>query len=94
MKKIAALVALSAALATPAWATDKTVTLSVPGMTCAACPITFKTAFSRVPGVKKVVVHFNQHDAVVTFDDAKTQPAALTKATTDAGYPPSIKQGG
>lgn len=94
MKKLIALIALSAALATPAWAADKTITLLVPDMTCAACPITVKTALSRVPGVKKVVVHFSQRDAVVTFDDAKTQASALTKATADAGYPSSIKQGG
>ncbi|MCR2721459.1 mercuric transport protein periplasmic component, partial [Salmonella enterica] len=44
MKKLAALVALAATLATPAWAAVQTVTLSVPGMTCAACPITVKKA--------------------------------------------------
>ena len=94
MKKLITLIALSAALATPAWAADKTVTLLVPGMTCAACPITVKTALSRVPGVEKVVVHFSQRNAVVTFDDAKTQATALTKATADAGYPSTTKRGG
>lgn len=94
MKKLIALIALSAALATPAWAAGKTVTLSVPGMTCAACPITVKTALSRVSGVKQVVVHFSQRDAVVTYDDAQTNAKALTEATANAGYPSSIKQGG
>ncbi len=92
MKKLAVLVALSAVLSTPAWAAMKTVTLSVPGMTCAACPITVKTALSRVKDVEKVVVHFDQRDAVVSFDDAKTNVHALTQATTDAGYPSSVKQ--
>lgn len=92
MKKLIALIALSAALATPVWAAEKTVTLSIPGMTCAACPITVKTALSRVPGVEKVVVHFRQRDAVVTFDDARTNTKTLTKATADAGYPSSVKQ--
>jgi len=51
MKKLAALVALAATLATPAWAAVQTVTLSVPGMTCAACPITVKKALTKVGGV-------------------------------------------
>ena len=40
MKKLTTLtilIALAAALSAPAWAATKTVTLSVPGMTCAAC---------------------------------------------------------
>jgi len=29
---------------------------------------------------------------VVTFDDAKTNAVALTKATTNAGYPSTVKR--
>ena len=32
------------------------------------------------------------HRAVVAFDPAMTTPELLTKATTDAGFPSSIKQ--
>jgi mercuric transport protein periplasmic component len=92
MKKIAALIALAAVLSVPAWAATKTVTLSVPGMTCAACPITVREALSRVAGVEKVEVHIKQREAIVTFDDAKTHPNALTQATANAGYPSSIKR--
>ena len=35
MKKLVALLALTVALSAPAWAATKTVTLSVPSMTCA-----------------------------------------------------------
>ena len=87
MKKLAALVALAATLATPAWAAVQTVTLSVPGMTCAACPITVKKALTKVEGVSQVDVSFDQREAVVTFDDAKTTIQKLTEATTNAGYP-------
>jgi mercuric ion binding protein len=31
-------------------------------------------------------------EAVVTFDDAKTNVGALTKATADAGYPSTVKK--
>ncbi|BBM05540.1 hypothetical protein HAALTHF_21450n [Vreelandella aquamarina] len=41
MKKLFASLALAAAVA-PVWAATQTVTLAVPGMTCATCPITIK----------------------------------------------------
>ena len=92
MKKLAALVALAATFATPAWAAIKTVTLSVPGMTCAACPITVKKALTKVEGVSRVDVSFDKREAAVTFDDAKTSVDALRKATTDAGYPSELER--
>jgi len=75
------------ALAAPAWAASKTVTLNVPGMTCPACPITIKKALSKVNGVSKVEVSYEKKEARVTFDDAKTDTKSLVKATTDAGFP-------
>lgn len=92
MKKLAAFVALAAIVATPAWAARQTVTLAVPGMTCAACPITVKKALSKVEGVSQVDVSFEKREAVVTFDDAKTTVQKLTEATTNAGYPSSVKR--
>ena len=89
MKKLFAILAL-AAVAAPIWAATQTVTLSVPGMTCAACPITVKTALSKVEGVSKADMTFEKREAVVTFDDAKTNVQKLTKATEDAGYPSSL----
>ncbi len=74
------------ALAAPAWASPKTVILNVPGMTCAACPITVKKALEKVSGVSKIGVRYEKKQVVVTFDDAKTNSDALVKATTDAGY--------
>ncbi|MBU2804553.1 mercury resistance system periplasmic binding protein MerP [Acidithiobacillus ferridurans] len=93
MKKIAILLALSAALSAPAWAETETVTLSIPGMTCGACPITVRTALQRVPGVEKVGIDEAKKQVIVTYDDSKTNVQALTRATKDAGYPSSIKQG-
>lgn len=81
-----------AAVVTPVWAATQTVTLSVPGMTCAACPITVKKALTKVEGVSKVDVTFEQREAIVTFDDARTNVQALTKATGNAGYPASLKK--
>ena len=71
----------------PAWASPKTVTLNVFGMTCEACPITVKKALQKVPGVSKIDVLYERKQVVVTFDDSKTNTDALVKATTNAGYP-------
>lgn len=76
----------------PVWAATQTVTLAVPGMTCAACPITVKKALSKVEGVSQVNVTFEKREAVVTFDNAKADVQKLTKATEDAGYPSSVKR--
>lgn len=91
MKKLIVFVALASALITPAWAATQTVTLSVPGMTCAACPITVKKALTKVDGVQKVEVSYLKLVAVVTFDDNRTSVEALTKATENAGYPSAVK---
>jgi mercuric ion binding protein len=92
MNKLIAILALAALLTTPAWASTQTVTLSVPGMTCAACPITVKKALTKVEGVSEVDVTFEKLEAVVTFDDTRTNVQALTEATTNAGYPSSVKK--
>lgn len=92
MKKLLALFALATLAAAPALAATKTVTLSVPGMTCAACPFTVKAALTRVAGVTKADVSFEKREATVSFDDARTNVQALTKATENAGYPSSEKR--
>ena len=90
-KKLFTSFALGVLIASPAWAVTQTVTLSVPGMTCAACPFTVKAAFSKVEGVSKTDVQFEKREAKVTFDDAKTSVQALMKATGNAGYPSTLK---
>ncbi len=82
-----AVFALSTALSAPAWAARQTVTLSVTGMTCAACPITIKKALNKVEGVENIKVNLEKKEALVTFDDAKTNVQALIEATKNAGYP-------
>ena len=76
-------------LASPisAFAAARTVTLSVPGMTCPVCPITVRQALRKVPGVEKVDVRYVKREALVTYDDARTNVTALTRATAEAGYP-------
>lgn len=80
-------------LADPAFAALRTVTLSVPGMHCAVCPITVKKALQKVPGVRQVDVSLERKEAVVTFDDTKTTVRALEDATFAAGYESVPKSG-
>ena len=87
----AALFGISLLISPAAYSAERTITLAVDNMYCAACPITVKGSLEAVPGVVKAVVSYANRTAVVTFDDQKTTPAALMAATAHAGYPSSIK---
>jgi mercuric ion binding protein len=87
----AALFGASLLISSAALAGEKTVTLAVQNMDCAACPFTVKSSLQAVPGVTKAVVSFADKTAIVTFDDAKTAVPALITATTNAGYPSAPK---
>ncbi len=91
MKKFVLASILVFAFTSSAFAAVRTVTLSVPGMYCAVCPITVKKALEKVPGVTRVNVSFEKKEAVVTFDDAKTTIRALEDATFEAGYESAVK---
>ena len=92
MNKLIRTIAMAACCSVSGVAATKTVTLSVDGMTCAACPITVKKALDKVNGVEKVDVSLEKKEAVVTFDDAKTKVAALLYATKNAGYPSTVQR--
>ena len=92
MKKPLVTAAVLSLLMAPAWASNQTVTLSVPGMDCPVCPITVKKALTKVGGVTKVDVNFDKRQAVVTYDDARTNTGALTQATKNAGYPSTVME--
>ena len=89
--RFAAAFGFGLAASSSAFAAEKTVTLAVQHMTCAACPRTVKASLQAVPGVTNVVVSAEHKTAVVTYDDSKAQVEALVKATTNAGYPSAPK---
>ena len=70
----------------------QTVTLDVPTMNCATCPITVKKSLKNVEGVSEASVTYGTKLAVVSYDDTKTNVEALIKATTNAGYPSTLKK--
>jgi mercuric ion binding protein len=74
-----------------ALAKSQTVSLNIPTMDCATCPITIKAALVKVPGVSKVRVSYDRREAVIVYDDSKATVTDLKKATEDAGYPSMLK---
>lgn len=89
MKNLFAAITI-AVVAIAANADTRTVTLALPSMDCPVCPITVKKALTQVPGVSQASVNFDKRQAVVTFDDVKTNLAALTQSTRNAGYPSTV----
>ena len=74
-----------------AMAADRTITLSVKNMDCAACPSIVEASLQAVPGVARVAVSYKDRTAIITYDDAKADLNQLTSATTKAGYPSAPK---
>ena len=94
MKPFLAAAAVAAAVlaASATVAGERSVTLAVDGMTCAACPYIVKQALAGVSGVRTVAVSFPEKKAVVTYDDGKTSIAVLTAATTNVGFPSRVME--
>jgi mercuric transport protein len=65
---------------------NQDVTLSVTGMTCAACARTIERTLQRVPGVEQASVNFATSRASVQFDPQTANVPALVKAVRDVGY--------
>ena len=93
MSKLLAQAAFAAGIiASPAaMAADRTITLAVKNMGCAACPSIVKGSLEAVPGVAKVVISYKDKTATIIYDDVKADVNQLTSATTKAGYPSAPK---
>ena len=70
----------------------RTVTLDVQKMDCPLCKITIRKALEKVPGVTSASVDYEAQTATVTFDPQQVNLEALTVATTNAGYPSTVRQ--
>ena len=64
----------------------ETVAMKVQGMTCNGCVASVSRVLKGTPGVEDAEVTLTPGRAKVTFDPAKTSPAALKTAIEDAGY--------
>ncbi len=72
--------------AVAAFAGESTVKLNIP-MWCASCPYMVQRTLENVEGVAEVAVSYEDQSATVTFDDQRTDVAALTEATAEIGFP-------
>lgn len=92
MKRNLALLLWIFAVSQPVWAESRTAILTIPGMSCAACPLTIKMALNRIAGVTGMTFNVDSRQAIVLFDDTKTGIEALLRATSNAGYPATLKE--
>ena len=64
----------------------ETIALKVSGMSCSGCVGSVTRVLKAVSGVTEVAVQLTPGRADVTYDPARTAPAALKAAIEDAGY--------
>lgn len=64
----------------------KKITLSIQGMTCAACVARIEKKLSRLDGVSKVSVNLPLGKGEVEFDDTKIDAERLISTINDLGY--------
>ena len=67
----------------------KSVKLGVGGMHCTGCEETIERAVSGLPGIQSVTASYADSQVLVSFDDIKSDDAAITAAISAAGYTPS-----
>jgi len=79
----------SAATSPPPDETQR-VTLSVTGMTCAACQSHVQHALQKQPGVVDANVNLMTHQATVAYDPQRSDPPALIAAIQSTGYGASL----
>lgn len=61
-------------------------TIKVEGMSCGHCVMRVKKAIEDVQGVKKVDVSLENKQAVVEFDEEKTDVEKIKAAVRESGY--------
>lgn len=86
--------AVSAAQAAPGLAADvaeeKTVGLTIEGMTCGGCAVSAKMALTRLPGVTKAEVSYEKKEAIVAYDPAKVTVEEMIAAIKTLGYTATV----
>ncbi|HEV2273581.1 MAG TPA: cation transporter [Acidobacteriaceae bacterium] len=71
----------------------QTTVLDVQNMTCSMCSITIHRAVEKLTGAIEAEVDYDHKTATVKYDSDKTNPSALMKAATNAGFPSSLHGG-
>ena len=63
-------------------------TIKVEGMSCGHCVMRVKKAIEGLEGVKKVDVSLENKQAVVEFDEGKTDVEKIKAVVKETGYEP------
>ena len=69
---------------------EKTITISVDGMTCEHCVKAVNSALKAINGVKDINVSLAKKNVQVVYNDELTSVADLEAAITEEGY--DVKQ--
>ena len=64
----------------------KTVTIKVEGMKCAKCSASVSKALKATEGVEDATVSSDKGEAVIKFDDQKTNEAKLREVINSTGF--------
>ncbi len=67
-------------------------TLTIKGMSCAACANSIETTIRQVPGVSSVQVNFAAEQASVEYDERSTTLKKIQSAVAKAGYEASERE--
>ncbi len=83
--------ALAHQLVTTQNVVQQNATFSIAHMTCKMCIITVRKAMENVDGVIKAKVDYKNKVAQVIFDNSKTSVKEIALASTNAGYPATLR---
>lgn len=93
--RTAALLALFAAPAPlPAGEESAQTRLAIEGMTCGGCVAAVKVQLGRTEGVTAYQVSLEDAAATVTYDPARTNPAAIAASVSKTGFEATVQESG
>lgn len=71
---------------------SRTTVFEVTGMHCSSCAEGIEAMVKRVDGVVRVEASYENHEAIVTFDPAKTSEKKIAEAIEKLGYKATPKK--
>ena len=65
---------------------ESTYEINIAGMTCTGCEEHVKLEISKLSGISRLEVSYEKANAVVTFDESKTDIEEVKAAVDKTGY--------
>ena len=78
----------------PSWsdAAASSLTFKLSGMTCAGCAAAAESAVSRLDGIRRVSVRFEDQSATLEFDASRVSPSQIIQAVADVGFAATVRK--